>query len=237
MTQDECPVGPPNPDEIEALYPENTTPQVRNCSISALCHYGVTPTVMTGALRQVLIQHFGDTRNILNATLRGRLEREGVWREDVNTGIVIESLHRWRPELTSAKPALILKENEWQWDRRGIGDQSGDDVFTARRFFQGYWNGSHTIFALATESVEAQLIAIEAMKCLLWFESEISQQLNLQRFIPVSIGAVATLKEARENYVVPIVVAYTVPEAWYLQEDAPKLKQLVFKTSVVFDSC
>jgi hypothetical protein len=186
---------------------------------------------MQGALRQLLIQHFGDTRNILNGTLRQKMERDGVWRPGTDTGIQIESLHKWEPELTEARPALILKEGAWQWQRRGIGDQAGGNEIDGRRFFGGYWQGSHTIFALANEGAEAQILAIEALKSLLMFEQEILIQLELQRFVPVSIGEVSALKESSENYVVPIVFAYSVPEWWEIKPDAPRLKQVVFRAS------
>lgn len=230
-TDQACPSGPLNSDEVEALYPQGSSPEIRLDKLSALCSYGQSPLVMTGALRQVLIQHFSDVRNILNGSLRKRMEREGVWSEGQNTGIVIEALNRWRPELTEARPGLVLKEGTWQWMRMGIGDQKGEDYRSGRMNFGGYWQGSHTIFALAKEGAEAQVIAIEAMKCLLWFEEEICSQLELQRFVPVSIGEVAALKESREHYVVPIVVAYVVPEFWYLQPDAPRTKRIVFRSS------
>jgi len=186
---------------------------------------------MQGALRQILIQHFADQRNILNGTLRKKFERDGVWREGTDTGIVIESLHKWEPELTEARPALILKEGAWQWQRMGIGDQAGGDDISGRRYFGGYWQGSHTIFALANEGAEAQILAIEALKSLHMFEQEIMVQLELQRFVPVSIGEVSALQESSENYVVPIVFAYTVPDWWTVIQDAPRLKQVVFKAS------
>ena len=220
-----------NPEEIEALYPDGARPEVRFDTLSALCSYGQSQLVMTGALRQLLIQRFSDPRGILNSTLRGRLTRGGGWREDANTGIVIESLHRWRPELTEAKPGLIIKEGTWQWQRVGIGDQYGQDYRSGKLFFGGYWHGSHTIFALATEGAEAQILAIEAQKCLLWYEEEITTQLELQRFMPISIGEVSALKESKEHYVVPVVVGYVVPEFWYLQPDAPRTKQIVWRAS------
>lgn len=227
----QCPPGQPNPAEIEALYPQGSEPQVRVPTLSALCSYGQSPLTMQGALRQVLIQHFSDARNILNSTLRGRIERDGVWSPGTDTGIYIESLHKWRPELTEARPGLILKEGAWQWQRMGIGDRKGEDYRSGKQFFGGYWAGTHTVFALANEGAEAQILAIEAMKCFLWFESEISAQLELQRFVPVSIGEVSALKEATENYVVPLVVAYVVPEFWYIQPDAPRVKRIVWKAS------
>ena len=232
-TSQECPQGPLNPDEIADLYPTGSATEYRVNTLSALCSYGVTPLVMTGALRQVLIQRFSDARNILNASVRERIERDGVWREGSNTGIVIESLHRWRPELTESRPALIIKEGAWNWRRVGIGDQTGEDYRSGRRYFGGYWEGSHVVFALLREGAEVQALATEAMKCFLWFEEEIQTQLELQRFIPVSIGEVAALKESREHYVVPITLAYTVPEFWYIQPDAPRTKQIVWRASEV----
>lgn len=230
MTQ-QCPQGPLNSDSIEDLYPQGSRPEIRLDTLSALCSYGVTPLVMTGALRHVLIQHFSDPRNILNSTLRGRIERDGVWTEGQNTGLLIESLQMWRPELTEARPGLVLNSGQWNWKRIGIGDQAGEDYRSGRRFFGGYWQGSHTVFALAKEGAEAQILAIEVMKALLWYEAEIAQQLELQRFIPVSIGEIAALKEAREHYVIPLVVAYEVPEFWYIQPDAPRTKRIVFRAS------
>ena len=233
----QCQTSPPNPQEVEALFPAGTQDlQQRTCSVSSLCSYGMTPLIMQGALRQVLIQHFADTRNILNSTLRSTLERSGVWRADAQTGIVIESLHKWRPELTEARPGLILKEGAWQWQRMGIGDSVGEDWLTGRKFYQGYWQGSHTIFALAKEGPEAQIIAIEAMKCFLRAAAIILEQFELQRFVPVSIGEVSALKESTEHYVVPITVAYTVPEAWHMTPEAPRLKQIVFTASETFES-
>lgn len=233
MTHEACPRGPDNPPEIEDLYPPGTTPERRFVTLSGLCSYGVTPLVMQGALRNVLIQHFGDVRNILNATLRDRMVRDGPWRETSDTPLVIESLHRWRPELAEKRPALVLKEGAWQWQQQGIGNQAGEDYRSGRQFFGGLWAGSHTIFAIAQNGAEAQILATEALKCLLWFATEIAGQLELQRFVPVSIGEVAALKESAEHYVVPVVVAYLVPEGWWIQPDAPRTKRIVWRTSTV----
>lgn len=231
MYGDTCPPGQPNPEEIEALYPPGSTPEVRFDRLSSLCSYGVTPLVMQGALRQVLIQHFGDTQNILNSTLRNRLDRDGAWRADARTGLVIESLHRWQPENSEKRPSLILKEGAWKWMRVGIGDRMQTDYRSGRQYFGGHWNGSHTIFAVANEGAEAQILGIEAMKCFTFFASEITEQLGLMRFMPVSIGEVAALEESAEHYVVPIVVAYVVEELWYTQPDSPRLKSIVWRTS------
>jgi len=161
------------------------------------------------------------------------MERDGVWSTDNENGLMIESLHRWRPELTESRPALILKEGEWRWLRLGIGDQAGVEYRSGKLTFGGYWTGTHTIFAVANGGREAQTLAIETMKCLLWFSSQIIDALELQRFVPVSIGSVSALKESTENYVVPLTVAYAVPEFWTLQEEAPRIKRITWRTSQV----
>jgi hypothetical protein len=189
---------------------------------------------MQGALRQVLLQHFADPRNILNATLRTKLERDGVWSPGTDTGIYIESLHRWRPELTESRPGIILSEGEWQWQRYGIGDQMGVEWRSGKQHFGGIWKGTHTFFAVDNNGAEAQMLAWEVAKLMLWFASEIAEKLELHRFVPVAVGEVAALKEATENYVVPVTVAYAAFETWYIQEEAPRLKRIVFRTSEVF---
>lgn len=115
--------------------------------------------------------------------------------------------------------------------RQGIGDKMGADYRSGKRSFGGYWNCSHTIFALAKEGAETDILATEVAKCLLWFEEEITTQLELQRFMILEIGELAALKESREHFVVPISVAYVVPEFWYIQPDAPRLKRIVWRAS------
>jgi len=190
---------------------------------------------MQGALRQVLLQHFADARNILNGTLRKSIERDGVWSKEANTGIYIESLHKWRPELTESRPAIILAEGDWKWQRMGIGDQTGYEVRSGKRFFGGFWQGTHTFFAVANSGAEAQLLAWEVAKIMLWFGPEIMDKLELHRFVPVAVGKVSALKEATENYVVPVSVAYVAAETWSLQVEAPRLKRIVFRASEIFE--
>jgi len=233
-TQLECPCGPDNPVETTALYPPGTEPDSRVSSVAAACHYGVTQTVMTGALRHILGIHFSDPENIISASVRGRIEKDGVWQASgPSKGIIIESLHRWTPEFAEQRPAVILKENDWEWSRVAIGDRAGTDVRTGREYFSGLWTGSHTIFALANEAAEAQTIGWEVLNCLKMQQHEIAGQLNLQRFMPVSIGGVAAMQESSEHYLVPIVVGYVVPYSWSMQPEAPRLKRIQWRLSDV----
>lgn len=222
-----------NPPEVEDLFPGGSTPSNRIDSLSHLCSYGLTQLVMQGALRQVLVQHFADPRNILNATLRTRIEERGGYTTTPASAIYIESLHNWRPEMTESRPGLLIKEHDWEWKQAGIGDMLDGDYRSGRMTFAGLWQGAHTIFALAEEGAEAQMLATEVAKVLLWFRQNLMDQLGLLRFVPVSIGAVAALEESTENYVVPVNVAYVAEEIWWTQVEAPRLKRIEFRTSEV----
>lgn len=236
MSSSQCPP-PGNSSEIEDLYPPGSSPENRTDDESALCAYEQSQILMTGSLREILIAHFSDLNNILSPHLRRRFTSQGLWKDDANArpGITIESLHRWRPELAEASPALVLKAHEWQFQRLVIGDVESEDHRNGRFQYFGTWVGAHTIFVLANEAEEAQIVANEVMKKLVWFSTHIAQSLNLLRFLPVSIGEVGALAESREHYVVPVVVGYVAEESWWLQEEAPRTKRFVFNANTGAD--
>jgi len=220
-----------NPPEIEALFPEGTVPEVRFCKPSSLRSFGFTPLVVTGAIRQTLLQHFADPNQVISASLRAYLTREGAWTAGVDTGLYIEALSEWRPELTEARPALIIKENDWTWTRLGIGDRAGADFRSGTEFFGGMWSGSHTVFALGKEGAETQILASEVAKTLLWYADKLESSFDLHRLLPTQIGALSALEESTEHYVVPITIAVAAWESWSLTEEAPRLKEIEFRTS------
>lgn len=225
-----CQGNPANPDEAVTLFPPGSHPEDRADKLSALCSYGISPLVLTGAFRQILIQVFADPRNILNHTLRTRLTQTGGWQPNNKPGIMIEALTSWNPQMAEHRLAIIIKSHEWTWQRRGIGDQAGVDYRTGRAFFAGEWTGAHTFFVLGNEGEETLQLAIETGKQLRWFGALIMQQLELSRFVVVSIGEIAALKESSEHYVVPVTVAYAGWEGWYTQPEAPRLKHIEFTT-------
>jgi len=228
-TNQTCGSNSPN-SGVEDLYPDGTLPEERLRKLSAVCSFGHTPRLMTGIIRQILMQVFVDEQNVRNSHLRNYLRRNGVWSEGVDSGLYIESLLRWRPELTESRPALVIKEGDWEWMRVGIGDQAGVDWRSGKESFLGYWKGTHTVFAIGGEGPETQILGAEVAKLLLWYGSMIADQMRLHRYVPLQLGAPQALQEATENYVVPVSVAYVAEEQWGLTPDAPRLKRIVFDT-------
>jgi len=179
-------------------------------------------------MRQILMQHYCDPDHVEDVRLREYLEENGAWTPGTDTGLYIESLARWRPELTEMRPAIVIKEGDWTWRRVGIGEQAGIDGRTGMMRYAGLWNGSHTLFALGGEGAETQTLAVETAKILLYLSQLIVDELGLHRFMPVKIGTLQPLKESTENYVVPVSFAYVAEESWTIQPDAPRLKRIVF---------
>jgi hypothetical protein len=184
---------------------------------------------MTGFIKQVLTQHFCDTENILNSAVRADTVNRGGYSASNPSSLLIEVLEKWlQGQRSESRPALLIKSHAWESSRVGLGNRAGGNTLTGEEFFYCHWTGSHTIFALANNGLEAQNLATEIAKVLLYHASTIQQELGLLRFVPVSIGEIAAVKESKENYVVPMTVAYVVPDSWTLTPDAPRLKRIVF---------
>lgn len=225
----------PNPPEVEALFPEGSTPEPRLNKVSALCSYGMRPHVMTGLLRQLLLGHFSDPDNIEEPRVRRQLSEIGMWRPSDNGlnagGILIESITRWQPATADKRPAVLIRRNSWRWQRQGVGDNAGGNVYEGSRSYAGMWEGSHTLFCLCPSGAETEFLATEIVKFLHQFSPWIREQMNLHRFMVSEVGGIGEVQEALQGYAVPVTVAYVAEEAWTLQPYAPRLKRIVLKAT------
>jgi len=224
-----------NPPEVEAQFPPGSEPEKRLDTVSALCSYGMRPHVMTGLLRQLLISHLSDPDNIEEPKLRKHAKDVGPWKSsDVNlnnSGFLVESITRWQPNLADKRPAIFIKRNSWKWERIGIQDKVGIDFPTGTQHYTGLWHGSHTLFCLAPNGVETELLTTEVVKFLLRFSSLILAQMNLLQFYVSEVGGIGEVQEVIQGYAVPVTVAYVAEDSWTLQPYAPRLKRIVFRAS------
>jgi len=225
----------PNPPEVEALFPEGSVPEPRLNKVSALCSYGMRPHVMTGLIRQLLLGHFSDPDNIEEPRVRRQLAEIGMWRPSDNGlnagGILIESITRWQPATADKRPAVLIRRNSWRWQRQGVGDQIGGNVYEGSLSYAGMWEGSHTLFCLCPSGAETEFLATEVVKFLHQFSPWIREQMNLHRFMVSEVGGIGEVQEALQGYAVPVTVAYVAEEAWTLQPYAPRLKRIVLKAT------
>ena len=214
------------------------SPEDRIARVSSLCSYGIRPHVMTGLLRQLLIGHFADADQIEEPLLRQKFEETGAWVKDENginnSGILIESIARWLPNEADNRPAILIKRNSWSWQKTGIGDKAGFDIASGATKYHGLWQGSHTLYCLAVNGLEAELLSVEVVKFLQHFGPWIREQMSFMRFFISEIGGMGEVQEVVEGYAVPITVAYVAEEAWELQPAVPRLKRIVLKASELF---
>lgn len=215
--------------------PENWCPPSENDSppqpgrqiipglISNLCSKGWRPIMLTGLLRDLLTRHF----------LPGLIEdtdiRHLVWRPDEKTDILIESVHRWRGELTEKRPAILVKRNTYQNQRFGIGDLRGPDGRGMNRY-STFWVGSHTVFCIHGTGAGVEILATEVQRELTQFAPVVREDLGLKKWSVTEVGAIAEVEEARESFVVPITVGWAYEESWTLELESPKLRRISLKT-------
>jgi hypothetical protein len=198
----------------------STSQIIGNTDLSSLCSMMNRPIVMTGLFRDVLIRHFSSDTHIEEPDLKHL-----IWKPGEDTGILIESVHRWRPETTERRPAIIVKRNAYQNERRGIGDrrmgpivdQEGSDHYVT------FWKGSHTLFCIGGTGAQAEILSTEVQRELTEFGPELARTLGLMRFQVTEIGAVGELEEAQENFVVPVTVGYAYEERWITKLQGPRL--------------
>lgn len=225
----------PNPPNIETQFPAGSSPENRATKVSSICSYGMRPHVMTGFLRQLIISHFADPENIEEPKFRKQLKELLNWKPvdgAPNYGpVVVESITRWTPQTADKRPAVIIKRNGWKWQKLAIGDKSGSNYVDGSLSYSGIWDGSHTIFCLAPNGVETELLTTEVVKLLVHFSPWIREQMSLLRFAVTEVGGVGEVQEVIQGYAVPVTVAYMAEEAWSLQPYAPRLKRIVFKAS------
>jgi len=192
-------------------------------NFSDLCSTLNRPLSMTGIFRDYFIRHFKDA-NLIEETDLKHL----IWKAGEDTDILIESVHRWRPELTERRPAIIVKRNSYQNDRRGIGDRRMGPIADreGNEHYVTFWVGSHTLFCIGGTGAQAELLGNEVQRELTEFGPELARKLDLKRFQVTQVGAVAELEEAQENFVVPVTVGYAYEERWIIRPQVPRLARV-----------
>lgn len=198
----------------------NIQPQVVFEDPSSICSLGMRPHLMTGFLRQHLIDHFSQAEQIEHPNLR-----EYLWRTGLSASkILIESMTQWSPQNTGSRPALLIRRNDYQISRLGIGDrmQSPEDHEPYGRY-STMMLGSHTIFCLSREAGECETLVAEVYRELLHFGPIIRERLSLLRFVVTEVGRLMPVLEAREHFGCPITVAYAHNMTWTVRKHTPRI--------------
>lgn len=199
---------------------------------SAICSLSHRRLLVTGLLVQLLRAHFGNPDSIEDDRLRDRLWSDGEVTNAATppTGkILIEDSSVWKPQLSGQRPAIIVRPNDWTPKKISINNASGNTSEGFVEYTRAYV-GSHTVFVIAREGAEAELLADEAYNYLEMFGPQIRPAFHFTMFDTVHKGAPGLVKEAGDYQGVPITVAYAWTRTWVLRQHAPVLKKINFST-------
>lgn len=196
---------------------EYQNPRLR---ISALCEMGWQPLLIGGLLIDQLRRHFGDAGTIESNDLR-----RYVWQDSEKTGILIESVYRWRGDVVELRPAVLVGRNAYQNQRLSIADLSGIDERRGTQEHTVMWIGSHTLFCIHGTGAGVDILATEVQRELTQFSPAIRQYLGLAKFQVTEVGAISEVEESTENFVVPVTVGWAYQENWTLRYESLALRR------------
>jgi len=171
-------------------------------------------------LRDQLVKHFSSTESILSNDLL-----KYVWSDSERSGILVESVFKWKGDLVQKRPAILIRPNAYQNSRFLLGERvgltgEGNEEFTT------IWIGSHTLFCIHGTGASVDILAGEVRKIVHRYSPATREYLNLLKYQVVQVGAPSEVEEATENYVVPIVVAWAFQESWELRYEALPLRRV-----------
>jgi hypothetical protein len=184
---------------------------------------GLQPLMITGFFRDLLTRHF-QSENIQSRDLANY-----IWRDDMTTGILIESIHRWRGDLAEKRPAILIKRNQYSNTRMTVGDQAGTDAQGNRQYVT-WWTGSHTLFCIHASGASAEVLATEVQREITQFAPVILQTLGLFRLVVTDVGAISEIEEAKESFVIPVNVTWAYQEFWTIKHEALRLRSVGLST-------
>lgn len=197
--------------------PETPTPQDRRQTVNpvagSVCHVGWRPLMLTGMLRELMIRHFASPDQIEEPDLR-----RAVWQNTPATGILIESVFRFKPDTLEKRPAILIKRNTYRNMRVLLNDRVGTDG-QGNEDFTTFWVGSHTLFCLHGTGASTEILATEVQRELTQFAPAVRKTLRLHRYQVMEVGEISEIEEATQNYAVAIDVAWAYEESWKLIEE------------------
>lgn len=202
--------------------PGQTRPRAWPDLIPYMCARRWEPWLITGFLQQMLQDHF-QTLNIEHEALK-----DCVWKQELDTGIVIAGYYKWFGELAEKRPAVVIKRNAYQLMPLGISTKAGSAFEGGLTYHSTFWVGSHTLFCLASRLLTADILAAEVQRELTEFSPAMVQPntLGLFRAGVTEVGEAIELEEARQSYAVPVTFGWCIEHAWQLRNEGPPLRRV-----------
>ena len=193
-----------------------------------LCENGWQPLLITGFLRDLLVRQWSDAGNIVSPD-----NKQYVWSEGQTTGILIESVYRYRADLVEKRPAIMIKRNSFRNMQTGFSGQIFGAGMTAYENEKGaisrhttLFAGSHTLFCIHGTGASTEILAAEVMAHVVACLYPIRQHLGLRQFSVTEVGAIQEIEESSENYVIPITIGWGYEHTWQLKLESMPLQDV-----------
>ena len=192
-------------------------PTIDLADFDQFCANRMGPSRFQGLFTAWLTSHFDSADKIQEPSLKSY-----VWTDDyTTTNILIDSATRWNPQLVEKRPAIIIKRGNITNNRLGIDDRLMGGTNLGPQYYVTFWQGNHVLFCIGSSGMEAELIAEEVLKEIHEFASKVARRIGIFKLKVQQIGEVHKLEEAKENFVVPIIVEYAFSEEWQITPHAP----------------
>lgn len=197
-------------------------------NVSYLCENGWQSLLITGFLRDLLVRQWSDPTNIVSPEMK-----QYVWSETPSSGILIETVHRYRGDMVEKRPAIMIKRNSFRNMQTGFAGQIQGGGLAAYENEKGaisryttLFIGSHTLFCIHGTGASTEILASEVMSHLVASLWPIRAHLGLRQFSVTEVGAIQEIEESTENYVIPITVGWGYEHVWELKLESLPLQQV-----------
>jgi hypothetical protein len=191
----------------------------------AFCRLRFSPILATGVLVHLLREHFGNPKSIVDPMVQ-----QCVWRNDTETGIVIESSSNDVLTNVGQRPAVLVRRDAIRsLPRQSLGNEI---ISTGGQMGSDYGivlQGSHTVFSISTKPGHVEALANEVSLFLTQYSPLIHHHLCLKHFQLQQIGQLSRLEGSKDQYVVPTTFSYVASFEWTLDDDLPPLRHIDMK--------
>jgi len=159
--------------------------------------------------------------------------KQYLWSEKRNSGILIESVYRFRADMVEKRPAIMIKRNSFKnmqtgfaGQMQGLGSVAYENEKGAISRHTTLFVGSHTLFCIHGKGAATEILATEVMHNLVACLWPIRRHLGLRQFSVTEVGAIQEIEESNENYVVPITIGWGYEHTWELREESLPLQSV-----------
>ncbi len=188
-----------------------------------LCAAGLSPSIVTGVIMQLLARHFASPGLIMTENLK-----QYVFTGDPATNkIRITTNTRFDPKSAGLFPALVIKRGGLKTDRKVMGDRlpvSQDEQDAGVSSYVRFHEGSHQVYVIAESDGEAEDLALECFDYLTFLSPVMVDLFPFHDFQVASIGPLGVLEAMGNQIGIQIQLDYVYEYAWSVQPIAPRLK-------------